>query len=358
MYRNYKGLDKVLYGYNSFNQVEEVLSPLRVSSGNYILFLVDHYFEDKKLVDRLPLKKGDIIKYMDVTDEPATYVVDSIVAEIKTERAENPVSVVGIGGGSVMDYAKAVRLMFTNEGSSEQYQGLGLVKNKGVHCVVVPTISGTGAEISMTAVLTGPEKKLGLKGDFTTPDQLIMDPSFNKTVPRDQRFFTAMDCYIHNVEAINGGKRTILGNSFGQESLRLCKDIFLTDGTRSDENDEKLMVASYLGGLSLTYSEVGACHAMSYGLATVTHIHHGVGNCVVFKQLEEFYPVGVEEFHLMAEKAGVKIPTGITANCNEADIEKMVDVALSLTFMWEHCAGKDWEKVITRDKLRKLYMKM
>jgi 3-deoxy-alpha-D-manno-octulosonate 8-oxidase len=358
MYRNYKGLNHVLYGQGSFGQIEGAISPLRTSADSYVVFLVDHFFEDKEFSSRLPIQNGDIIKYIDVTDEPKTTVVDSIVAEIKASRDVNPVSVIGIGGGSVMDYAKATRLMFTNEGSSSKYQGLDFIKNKGVHCVVVPTISGTGAEVSMTTVLTGPEKKLGIKGNFTPADQLIMDPTFNQTVPDDQRFFTAMDCYIHNVEALNGRRRTVLGDSLGTESLRRCREIFLTENNRTPENDEKLMIASYMGGLSLTYSEVGACHATSYGLATVTNIHHGIGNCVVFKEMEEFYPKAVEEFMLMVEKNNIVIPTGVTANCSDEEIEKMIDVTLTLTFMWEHVAGKNWQDTITRDKLRRLFRRM
>lgn len=358
MYRNYKGLNNVLYGQNSFDQIDDIISPLRTSEDSYMLFLIDHYFEDRDLTSRLPLKEGDIVRFIDVTDEPKTTIVDAIVATVKADRKVNPASVIGIGGGSVMDYAKAIRLMFTNEGSSAKYQGLDFIKNRGIHCTVVPTISGTGAEVSMTAVLTGPEKKLGIKGNFTPPDQLIMDPSFSGTVPGDQRFYTAMDCYIHNVEALNGYRKTILGESLGHESLRRCREIFLSDNNHTPENDEKLMIASYMGGLSLTYSEVGACHAISYGLATVTEIHHGVGNCVVFKELEEFYPEGVEEFMLMVEKNNIEIPKGVTASYSEDDIERMIDIALTLTFMWEHVDGKNWRETITRDRLRKLYMRM
>jgi 3-deoxy-alpha-D-manno-octulosonate 8-oxidase len=248
--------------------------------------------------------------------------------------------------------------MFTNEGSSALYQGLDFIKNKGVHCTLVPTISGTGAEVSMTTVLSGPEKKLGIKGNFTAADQLVMDPDLIKTVPDPHRFYTAMDCYIHNVEAFKGHRKTVMGDSLGTESLRLCREIFLGEDSRTPENDEKLMVASFLGGLSLTYSEVGACHAISYGLATVTGIHHGIGNCIVFNQLEEFYPEAVIEFREMMEKNNIVLPTGVTANCTSEEIEKMIDVTLTLVFMWAHVSGPEWQKVITRDKLRGLLAKM
>jgi 3-deoxy-alpha-D-manno-octulosonate 8-oxidase len=358
MFRNLKPVGRILYGRNSFNQLGDVLDELRIEKDSFVLFLVDEYFEGKDFLNRIPTQPQDILKIIDITDEPKTKTVDQMVAEIKALGKGLPVSVVGIGGGSVMDYAKAIRLMFTNEGSSVQYQGLDFIKNKGVHCTVIPTISGTGAEVSITTVLTGPVKKLGIKGNFTAADQIVLDPELITSVPEPQRFYTAMDCYIHNIEALNGYKRSVMGDSLGIESLRIFREIYLSDDTRTPENEEKLMVASYLGGLSLTYSEVGACHAMSYGLATVTNIHHGVGNCVVFNQLDEFYPDAVKEFREMMTLNNIEIPRGVTAQCTTEEIDKMIDVSLTLVFMWQHVCGPEWEKIITRDKLRGLFMKM
>ncbi|MEI7524717.1 MAG: iron-containing alcohol dehydrogenase family protein [Mariniphaga sp.] len=358
MFRNLKPVGRILYGRNSFDQLGDVLGELRIENDSYVLFLVDEYFDGKDFLKRIPLQPQDILKIIDVTDEPKTKTVDEMVAEIKALGKGNPVSVVGIGGGIVMDYAKAIRLMFTNEGSSALYQGLDFIKNKGVHCTVIPTISGTGAEVSMTTVLTGPLKKLGIKGNFTAADQLVMDPELITSVPEPIRFYTAMDCYIHNIEALNGHRRSVMGDSLGIESLRIFREIYLSEDSRTPENEEKLMVASYLGGLSLTYSEVGACHAMSYGLATVTDIHHGVGNCIVFNQLEEFYPEAVKEFREMMRLNNIEIPQGVVARLTPEAIEKMIDVSLTLVFMWAHVCGPEWEKIITRDKLRGLYLKM
>ena len=358
MFRNFKAVGRVLYGRNSFDQLDDLLGELRVEKDSYVLFLLDEYFQGKDFMKRIPMHPQDILKIVEVADEPKTKIVDQIVAEVKSLSKGNPVSVVGIGGGCAMDYAKAIRLMFTNEGSSADYQGLDFIKNKGVHCTVIPTISGTGAEVSMTTVLTGPIKKLGIKGNFTPADQLVIDPALIASVPDPQRFYTAMDCYIHNIEALNGYRKTVMGDSLGTESLRLCREIFLSEDSRTPENDEKLMIASYLGGLSLTYSEVGACHALSYGLASVTGVHHGIGNCIVFNQLEEFYPEGVKEFRAMMKNNNIDLPKGFNANRTPEEIEKMIDVSLTLIFMWAHVSGPDWQKIITREKLRGLLMKM
>ena len=94
---------------------------------NLLFFLVDHFFEGKPLVERVPVRANDRIIFVDVTYEPKTTYVDAIANGLKEEFAQIS-GVIGIGGGSAMDLAKAVSLMMTNPGSSADYQGWDLVK--------------------------------------------------------------------------------------------------------------------------------------------------------------------------------------------------------------------------------------
>ena len=201
-FRNFKMVDYVVYGRGAFNQLDEILQPHR-KDGLPMIFLVDHFFKDKELVKRVPVKGNDKIIFADVTTEPKTTYVDSIAAELKNEFGSVS-GVIGIGGGSTMDLAKAVSLIITNPGSSADYQGWDLVKNPGVYKAGIPTLSGTGAEVSRTTVLTGPVKKLGMNSDFTPFDQIVLDPELTANAPKDQRFYTGMDCYIHCIESLQG----------------------------------------------------------------------------------------------------------------------------------------------------------
>jgi 3-deoxy-alpha-D-manno-octulosonate 8-oxidase len=257
-----------------------------------------------------------------------------------------------------MDIAKAVALLLTNPGSSADYQGWDLVRNPGVYKVGIPTLSGTGAEVSRTAVLLGPERKLGINSDYTPFDQIVLDPDLIKDAPPDQRFYTAMDCYIHCIESLNGTFLNAFSRSFGEEALRLCRKVFLEKEQWDDESDELLMMASFHGGMSIAYSQVGVAHALSYGLSYVLHIRHGIGNCLVFRHLEEYYPDGVREFHQMLKKWGIELPEGICSRLDEKGWEKMINVALSLEPLWENALGPNWKNVITREKIRSLYERL
>jgi 3-deoxy-alpha-D-manno-octulosonate 8-oxidase len=355
-FRNFKMVDYVVFGRGSFDQLAEILAPRR-KNGQPMMFLVDHFFEGKPLIQRIPLEGRDQIIYADVTYEPKTSYVDKIAGSLKEEFGTIS-GVIGIGGGSTMDLAKAVSLMMTNPGSSADYQGWDLVKVPGVYKAGIPTLSGTGAEVSRTTVLTGPTRKLGMNSDYTPFDQIVLDPELTSNAPVNQRFYTGMDCYIHCIESLTGTYLNEFSKSYGEKALELCRKVFVEKKQWDDESDDQLMMASYAGGMSIAYSQVGVAHAVSYGLSYLLGTKHGVGNCIVFDKLEEFYPQGVVEFKEMVRKNKIEIPQNITIGLTEEDFDKMINVSLGMKPLWENALGKDWEKIMTREKLRQLYEKL
>ncbi|MBL0153913.1 MAG: iron-containing alcohol dehydrogenase [Chitinophagaceae bacterium] len=355
-FRNFKMIGYVVYGRGCFNQLDEILAPRRVNDAPMV-FLVDHFFEGKPLANRVPLRGNDQIIFVDVTHEPKTTYVDKLAQGLK-EQFGTVSGVIGIGGGSAMDLAKAVSLMMTNPGSSADYQGWDLVKNPGVYKAGIPTLSGTGAEVSRTTVLTGPVRKLGMNSDFTPFDQIVLDPELTANAPVNQRFYTGMDCYIHCIESLQGTYINEFSKSYGEKALDICQEVFVRKNHWDAESDEKLMMASYAGGMSIAYSQVGVAHAVSYGLGYLLGTKHGIGNCIVMNHLEEYYPEGVKEFKHMVEKNNIEIPTGICKGLSEEDFDKMIGVSMGMKPLWENALGKDWEKIMTREKLRALYDKL
>ena len=97
---------------------------------------------------------------------------------------------------------------------------------------------------------------------------------------------------------------------------------------------------------------------MSYGLSYLLGVKHGIGNCIVFDHLEEFYPDGVAIFKQMKAKHNITLPQDICANLSDEEFDTMIGVALSLEPLWENAIGKDWKKTITPEKLKNLYLKM
>ncbi len=356
-FRNIPMVPKVVFGQGCFDQLTTILAPNRKNKAPFIFIVDDVFTENKSFIDRINLRFNDKLLFVSTKEEPKTIQIDEIVKEIKTEFNFNPSGIIGIGGGSVLDIAKAVSIMLTNKGSAADYQGWDLVKNEAIYHVGIPTISGTGAEVSRTTVLSGPKIKLGINSDFTPFDQVVLDPDLTYGVPTNQWFFTGMDCFIHCVESLNGTFLNSFSQSYGEKAYDLCKEIFLNDISEEDSR-AKLMMASWHGGMSIAYSQVGIAHAMSYGMSYVLGTKHGIGNCIVFNHLEEYYPEGVALFRKMIDKNKIEIPTSICKDLTDDQIETMIDVAFGLDPLWENALSKDWQSIMTREKLRTMYLKM
>lgn len=356
-YKNFPMVPRVIFGSGSFSQLGDILLPMRKSSEAPFIFLVDDFFENKAFASKIPLMLNDEAIFISAEEEPKTEQVDALVSQIREKYTETPSGIIGIGGGTLLDLAKAVSILLNNNGQAKDYQGWDLVHKPAIYHVGVPTISGTGAEVSRTTVLLGPDKKLGINSDYTTYDQVLLDPDLTKTVPREQWFYTGMDCFIHCVESLTGTYLNAFSKSYGEKAMELCKEVFLED-IPANESRDKLMMASWHGGMSIAYSQVGIAHAMSYGLSYQLGIKHGLGNCLVFQHLGEFYPEGVAIFEQMVKKHNIKLPQAVCANLTQDDFDVMVNVSLGLEALWENALGKDWKKTITPERLQAMYQKI
>lgn len=356
-YRNFPMVPRVVFGAGCFSQLGDILLPHRRNADAPIIFFIDDVFEGSGFEKRIPAIFNDQLLYISADEEPKTEQVDALVDYLKSEFSEKPSGIVGIGGGTLLDLSKAVAVMYNNKGSSALYQGWDLVHKPSLYHVGVPTISGTGAEVSRTTVLSGPEMKLGINSDYTTFDQVVLDPDLTKGVAKDQWFFTGMDCYIHCIESLNGTYLNTFSKSYGEKALELCKEVFL-DQMDPALSREKLMMASWHGGMSIAYSQVGIAHAMSYGLSYLLGVKHGLGNCLVFNHLDEYYPDGVALFHEMMAKQEIELPVGVCASLSEEELDLICDVSLRMEPLWENALGTNWREKISRQKLKEIFKKI
>ena len=118
------------------------------------------------------------------------------------------------------------------------------------------------------------------------------------------------------------------------------------------------MLASLFGGLSLTYSEVGVCHALSYGLSFVFGTRHGYANCLSFYHLKDIYGDAVDEFHGMLERFNVELPKNLSKDWTDKEITAMATIAIRLEHMWDHAFGPEWKSQVSMEYIEGLYRRM
>lgn len=353
MYRNTKNVPAYVFGKDSIAQIGDLLAPRRALKTGPVVFFVDHFFAGKDLLERLSLKTADNdqLHMVDTTDEPSVESVDAFADAIRAQDSRIPVAIVAIGGGAVMDTAKAVANMLTNPGKAEDYQGWELVKNPAPWKLAVPTLSGTGSECSRTCVLLNERRKLklGMNSDYTMFDQLLLDPVLTRTVPRDQYFYTGIDTYMHCFEALHGSFRDPIVDALSVRAVDMCKEIFLSDDMMSAENLEKNMIASYIGGMAA--GNVGVVHPVSAGLSVTLHTPHGLANCLALSVLEDIYPQQYKEFMEMLDRQGVKMPSGICANLDEAKYDSLFMGSIVHEKPLINALGPGFKDILTRDNL-------
>lgn len=353
MLKNSKLVQKYVFGRGAIENIKPILDARRAESSGPVLFVLDHFFKNRSEVQMLPVLHSDMLLFVDTTDEPHADYVNSLMDQIRTSLGQDkPCAIVGMGGGSAMDIAKCLSILTNNPGRAEDYQGWDLVKNPAVFKIAIPTVSGTGAEGTRTAVITSSIKKLGMNSDYSVYDQIIMDPIFLETVPKEQFFYTAMDCYIHDVESLRGTMIDEMSRAFAQKSLEMVRSCF-----QEKMNYEKLMVASFFGGMAVANSNVGIAHPLSYGLSLVLGYHHGIANCIVFDKLEEYYPE-TYEFREFLKTFGVEIPRGIMKSVTDEQLSKMADATLKNERPLENAFGPKWRELFTKETVINLYKRM
>lgn len=354
--RNCKNVQYYTFGEGALSSLGEILASKRIN-GAGVVFLIDEFFTDKGLESRLPVdKENDLVVFVSVKEEPHAEYIDELVLQAKAKLGKGlPAAVVGIGGGTTMDIAKCVAILLTNPGKAEDYQGWDLVKNPAVYKIGIPTISGTGAEASRTAVLTSRKQKLGMNSDYSVFDHLILDPTFLATVPKDQFFYTAMDCYIHCVESLFHPTLNEMTKTLAEKSIQLIREVFLE---KMDYG--KLMVASYFGGCAVVGANVGGHlpHPLSYGLSVVLGYRHGLATSLAFNQLEEYFPKEMKEFRSILAKQGIELPKGLMKDVTEEQLDKMVEATLKNEKPLNAAFGEKWREIITKEKVKDIFKRM
>lgn len=301
---------RICFGINSIADLPAMAKEL---GGSKIFLVVDPGLKAAGLVDAItaPLDNASMPFeiYDKIDPEPGLKLADNGAKLAKKTKCD---CVVGVGGGSAMDVAKAISILLTNGGKAVDYLGLGNIKKPGVPKIMVPTTAGTGAEVTFTAVFTNEKSKskAGMNGDPLYPDATILDPALTLTMPSSVTATTGIDALTHALEAFVSTQAHQISDMYALEAIDLISNnlgVAYANGDNLEARSNMLM-GSLLAGKALATAGVGLVHAMAYPLGGMFGIPHGLANAVLLPYVMDYNIIGdPNKFAILAEIMGQEI---------------------------------------------------
>ena len=298
---------------------------------------------------------------IDTHHEPTTIQVDQIFHNLKANFGlDTGSTLIAFGGGAVLDIGKAVSNLCGNDGNAADYQGWDLLAARGCRKIGVPTLFGTGAESSRTCVMLNPvtNVKLGMNSDFSVFDKLILSPELCESVPKQQKFYTAMDSFIHSFESLDGSYRSPLADYLSTAVMSTIENVFASKDWETSANYTRLATASYLGGVSINSSYVGLVHPISAALSGLYGLPHCLSNCIAMHAVDDFYPVYSQKFSKMTLATQIRIPYLSELADQQPDAEQFMRLVLGHQRPLLNALGTDYEKILNENRFKEIISKL
>jgi alcohol dehydrogenase class IV len=304
---NFQIKTRVVFGRGALSNLGQLA---RESGAGKYLLVADPALEQVGILDRALSVLNDVGITGEVFKavEPEPYM-DNAEEAAALGRAVDADLVVGLGGGSAMDTAKAAAALITNEGKAQDYIGLNKVELPGAPTIMVPTTAGTGAEVTFTAVFTNRETRAkgGINSPFLFPDVALLDPELTLPLPPHVTAATGMDALTHAIESVSSLSSTVFTEALALTAIRLISGNLRRAVFHGGDIDarEQMLMGSLLGGLALADAGVGAAHALAYPLGGNYRIPHGLANAMLIPYVMEFnLPAAEKHFAMIAAAMG------------------------------------------------------
>lgn len=276
----------------------------------------------KQLTALLDENGIDCVTFDGITGEPTDTMIENGVKMLKSSGCD---FIIGIGGGSPLDSAKAIAAMAVNEGSIADYNGKEIT-GEILPLAAIPTTAGTGSEATKFTVITDSEKgiKMLLKGDVLVPKLAIVDSSFTIGAPKSVTSATGLDALTHAVEAYTSRKAFSMTDTLAVSAVkRIMK--YLPIAYREPDNSlarEQMSIAALEAGICINNSSVTIVHGMSRPIGALFHVAHGMSNAMLLKECLSFAVSGAyEKFANLGRETGV----ASDSDSDETAAEKFID---------------------------------
>ncbi|MEA1973256.1 MAG: iron-containing alcohol dehydrogenase, partial [Candidatus Cloacimonadota bacterium] len=281
---------EVFFGENSLEKHFEKLD--RLGKRAFLVTGKSSAIKSGVLDDLIPLLKKHKIDYeifSEIMENPELKTIH-IAKEIVQKF--NPDFIIGIGGGSPIDAAKAISVCAANNFVTDEFYSSKNIKT-AIPIVAIPTTSGTGTEVTPYSVVTNTEtmKKAGFGNPLIFPKISILDPKYTVSLPEKNTRDTAIDALSHLLEGIYSNKRNVITYPMIFEGIKLIiENLEISLKKPHDINSRRnLMLGSMYGGIVIAQSSTTLQHSIGYPVTTELGITHGNANGMVMEYIMELF---------------------------------------------------------------------
>lgn len=222
-------------------------------------------------------------EFYDVPVDSSVDVVNEIAAIFRQTRCD---SLIAMGGGSVIDTAKGVNIVISeNENDLLKLMGAEMLKKPMLPLIVVPTTAGTGSEATLVAVIA--DRVRHIKMPFTSykliPDIAVLDVRMTRTLPAKITAATGMDALTHAIEAYSCLQKNPMSDAYAAQAIRIIGDTLVSTVQDGNKPKQRLAMANaaLMAGIAFSNSMVGIVHSIGHSLGAVAHIPHGIAMSIL-----------------------------------------------------------------------------
>lgn len=287
MCRKNKMKQKIIKSPGSMDKLSKILWEYR--PGRILLVTGKKSYVTSGAKDQLGkiIAEFDCSRFCDFKVSPRLWDIEKGVEKLKNENCD---FILGIGGGSVIDTAKAISVLACNEGNAEDYvKGIKKLTGKKIPSVIIPTTAGTGSESTHFSVIYIGKTKYSLAGEAVLPDYAVLDHVFNRGIPPGIAASSGMDALCQAIESFWSVNSTEESRRFSFHAITLAiSSIEKAVNAPDDASRKKMLLASNLAGRAINIAKTTAAHAVSYPFTSYFNIPHGHAVALTLPHFIEF----------------------------------------------------------------------
>ena len=285
----------------------------------------------QRVLDLLSSAQISCEVYDEVKQDSGSKLIAEAAESLRKCKAE---VVLGIGGGSSLDTAKAVATMLTNPGSILDHTGLHKVKNRLPPLIAIPTTAGTGSEVSLWSVFTNDDTglKVAVGSVYVYPMIALCDPELTLQLPPLMTAATGMDALAHGIECYTNNACQPISAALAWNAIQLIgrnlRKAVLNGGHR--DSRYAMLLASTMAGIAMNPTRLGLAHALAMPLGSWDlRIPHGIAIAVTLPRVVRFNWVAApDRFAAVARALGQpvdQLSVADAAQCAVAAVEKLAN---------------------------------